>query len=134
MTTTSFYPVIPCDDPAASAAFYREELGFAVRFESDWYVSLALGEWELALLRWDHETVPEGHRRAVTGLILNLEVDDVDAHYARLVTDGGRTPLLALRDEPFGQRHFIVAAPDGVLLDVITPIEPSAEFLAAFGG
>jgi hypothetical protein len=28
--------------------------------------------------------------------------------------------------------QFIVAAPDGVLLDVIEPIEPSAELAAAF--
>jgi hypothetical protein len=29
--------------------------------------------------------------------------------------------MLAARNEAFGQRHFIVAAPDGVLVDVITP-------------
>jgi hypothetical protein len=33
-----------------------------------------------------------------------------------------------LRDEDFGQRHFITADPNGVLIDVIKPIPPSAEF------
>jgi hypothetical protein len=32
----------------------------------------------------------------------------------------------------FGQRHFIIAAPDGVLVDVITPIEPGPEFAEQF--
>lgn len=40
--------------------------------------------------------------------------------------------LLALRDEPFGQRHFITRDPGGVLIDVVKPIEPSAEFLAQY--
>ncbi len=36
--------------------------------------------------------------------------------------------LVALRDEPHGQRHFITQDPNGVLIDVIRPIPPSAEF------
>ncbi|MEO0913921.1 MAG: glyoxalase, partial [Pseudomonadota bacterium] len=36
--------------------------------------------------------------------------------------------------EPFGQRHFITQAPCGALIDVITPIPPSAEFAAQFAG
>ncbi len=30
------------------------------------------------------------------------------------------------------QRHFIIEAPGGVLIDVIEPIEPSPEFAAAY--
>ena len=40
--------------------------------------------------------------------------------------------VLPLRSEDFGQRHFIVSDPGGVLVDVITPIEPSVEFAAAY--
>ena len=35
-------------------------------------------------------------------------------------------------DEPFGQRHFITADPNGVMIDVIKPIPPSAEFAAQY--
>ncbi|MCD1571165.1 VOC family protein [Agromyces mediolanus] len=132
MTVTSCYPVLMSDDVAATARFYREELGFEATFESDWYVSLRLGEWELAVLDRGHDTIPAGYGAAAAGVLLNLEVDDVDAVHARLVGERGLEPVLALRDEAFGQRHFIVAAPDGVLLDVIQPIPPSAEFLAAY--
>ena len=65
-------------------------------------------------------------------MIVNLEVDDVDALHARLSGEHGLKPVLALRDVDFGQRHFIVPAPDGVLLDVIQPIPPTAEYAAAY--
>ena len=37
-----------------------------------------------------------------------------------------------LRDEPFGQRHFMTHDPNGIYIDVIKPIPPSSEFLAQF--
>lgn len=40
--------------------------------------------------------------------------------------------MLSLRNEDFGQQHVIVAGPDAVLLDVIQPIAPSAEFAAVY--
>lgn len=134
MSVTSFYPVVVSRDPVSAADFYRDLLGFETVFETDWYVSLRLGAFELALLAHGHPTIPEGFRAPIAGgLLLNLEVNVVDAVYARLVTEHGLEPLLNLRDEPFGQRHFIVLAPDGVLLDIIQPIEPSPEFASAAG-
>ena len=44
----------------------------------------------------------------------------------------GLPVLRTLRDEDFGQRHFITADPNGVLIDVIKPIEPSAAFLGQY--
>ena len=37
-----------------------------------------------------------------------------------------------IQDEDFGQRHFITADPNGVLIDVIKPIPPSAEYAALY--
>jgi len=132
MRVTSFYPVIMVDDVAASARFYREVLGFETTFESDWYVSLRFEGGELAVLDRTHETIPDGFRMPVAGLLLNIEVDHAATEHARLVGDVGLVERLALRDEDFGQRHFIVEAPGGVLIDVIEPIEPSGEFAAAY--
>ena len=133
MTLTSSYPVLLTRDVAATAAFYKDHFGFAVNFEADWYVSLKRDRWELAILDTTHETIPAAYRGpAATGLLVNLEVDDVDAEYARLVLDGPLDPVLPIRSESFGQRHFIVAGPDGVLVDVITPIEPGAEYAEQF--
>ena len=134
MEITSFYPVLVVADVAESASFYREEVGFEVTFESDWYVSLRFPGGELAILDHTHETIPAGFREPARGLLLNIEVEDATAAYATLVGERGLVERLALRDEAFGQRHFIVEAPGGVLLDVIEPIEPAAAYADAFAG
>lgn len=131
MSVTSFYPVLMSNDVAKASAFYREVLGFEVTFESDWYVSLRLEAFELAILAHDHETIPEGYRAMPQGVLVNLEVDNVDEVHEQL-SQAGVEVVQPLRDEAFGQRHVIVAAPDGVLLDVIQPIPPSEEFAAAY--
>ncbi|MGR6922803.1 VOC family protein [[Actinomadura] parvosata] len=132
MRLSSFYPVICTAKVAESTDFYVRLFGFEVTFEADWYVSLRRGPYELALLDHAHPTLPAAYRRPVTGLLLNFEVDDVDAEWGRLVAGEGLVPELALRDEDFGQRHFIVADPNGVLIDVITPIAPSEEFAGGY--
>ncbi len=71
--------------------------------------------------------MPEGFRKPVQGLILNFEMDDVDTEYARLQAAG--LPIhVPLRDEEFGQRHFITSDPNGVLIDFIKIIPPSEAF------
>ncbi|WP_405647183.1 VOC family protein [Streptomyces uncialis] len=135
-TLGGFYPVICTRDVAASRDFYIRHLGFAVTFEADWYVSLHRPDaphYELALLDPAHPTVPEGYRTPVRGgLLLNFEVADVDAEHRRLVGGAGLTELLAPRTEEFGQRHFIVAAPDGVLIDVITVVPAEGEYVGQY--
>ncbi|MBO6675472.1 MAG: VOC family protein [Rhizobiales bacterium] len=134
MKSTQYYPVIQTMDVAGTTAFYVENLDFKPTFESDWYVHLQSSEDEkvnIAVLRGDHETIPEEGRGTITGLILNFEVEDPDAVYER--AQKAELPILkTLRDEPFGQRHFITKDPNGVLIDVIKPIPPSPEFLAQY--
>ncbi|MEU8246838.1 VOC family protein [Nonomuraea sp. NPDC048916] len=132
MDLSSFYPVICTAQMAESKDFYVRLLGFEVTFEADWYVSLRRGSYELALLDHTHPTLPQAYRRPVAGLLLNVEVADVDAEWERLVVGEGLAPELPLRDEEFGQRHFIVPDPNGVLIDVITPITPSEEYAAQY--
>ena len=45
---------------------------------------------------------------------------------------GKRPEHATLRDEAFGQRHFIAADPNSVMIDVIKPIPPSAEHAAQY--
>ncbi|WP_456598868.1 VOC family protein [Blastococcus sp. SYSU DS0616] len=133
MSVTSVYPVLMSHDVEATAGFFRQHLGFQPTFESDWYVSLRRERWELAVLDPDHPTVPASHRgAAAAGVLVNIEVDDVDAEYRRLVLDAGLTAVLPLRTEAFGQRHFVLAGPEGVLVDVITVIPPSEEYVDSY--
>jgi len=134
MKTTSYYPVIQTADVARTAGFYREHFGFVALFEIDWYVHLQSSEDEsvnLAILRYDHETIPDEARKLSQGLILNFEVEDPDTVYAAAQRAG--LPILrSLRDEEFGQRHFITKDPNGVLIDVIKPIPPSEVFADSY--
>lgn len=131
MALRSSYPVLATRDVGGAARFWTELFGFEPTFTSEWYVSLRRDAWEIAVLDADHTTIPPTHRgRTSAGVLINLEVEDVDAEHERL---RDLVPIvLPLRSEPFGQRHFIAQGPDGVLVDVITPIPPSAEFAAAF--
>lgn len=134
MKVRSYYPVIMTGDVAATAAFYRRHFGFVALFQADWYVHLQLegdASVNLAVLDGDHATIPPQGRGRAAGLLLNFEVNDVDAVYQRLV-GAGLPVLLGLRDEDFGQRHFITADPNGVLIDIITPIAPSADYAALY--
>jgi uncharacterized glyoxalase superfamily protein PhnB len=134
MKSYSYYPVLMTGDVAGTAAFYVEHFQFRPLFTSDWYVHLQSAEDEgvnLGIVQGDHETIPEEARGRASGLLINFEVSDPDAVYERAMASG--LPILrTLRDEPFGQRHFITRDPNGVLIDVIKPIPPSAEFLAQY--
>jgi catechol 2,3-dioxygenase-like lactoylglutathione lyase family enzyme len=134
MLTTSFYPVLLSSDVPSASAFYQRHLGFRPLYEADWYVHLqsaANPQTNLAIVAKDHPTIPALAQGRTGGVILNFEVEDVDQQHDRLQAEG--VPIaLNLRDEDFGQRHFILSGPDGVLIDVIKPIPPSAEHAALY--
>ena len=131
---SNLYPLIQVRDVAATAAFYIQHFGFTPVFESDWYVQLRGGDRqnELAIIGFDHESIPPAGRQPTSGLILSFEVADAAADTVRLA-DAGVPIVQALRDEVFGQRHFIAADPNGIFVDVITPIEPDPDWLAQQG-
>ena len=135
MIISQFYPVIMTSEVAKTAAFYRSHFNMVALFESDWYVHLQSSQDErvnLAVLDGNHESVPEKNRgQQAAGMLLNFEVEDVDTVHAQLLANG-LPMLLSLRNEAWGQRHFITQDPNGVMIDVIMPIPPSEEFAAQY--
>jgi len=134
MKCTQYYPVIQTNDVAATRAFYVDNFRFKVSFDADWYCHLQSSEdptVNVAILQGDHDTIPAEGRGTINGLILNFEVEDVDAEFQRL-EQAGLPMLKTLTNEVFGQRHFITRDPNGVLIDVIKPIPPSGEFAAQY--
>ena len=133
MKMLSLYPLLLVTNVDATARFYEQHLGFVRVFDSDWYVhmrSSAKDHIELAVIAYDHDTIPEISRKPTSGLLLSFEVEDAAAEHARL-TAAGVEVVQPLRDEVFGQRHFIATDPNGILLDIITPIEPDPDWLKA---
>ena len=133
MKTQSFYPLLQIDDIETAAQFYEQHLGFIRVFSSDWYIHLrASGDlpFEVAFIVPNHETIPPEGRGTTRNMMLSLYVEDAGLEHDRL-TSAGVTIVQPLRDELFGQRHFIAADSNGILIDIITAIEPDPEWLKA---
>lgn len=131
----SLFPDICSNAIEESKEFYMSLLGLEPVFAIDWYVQLQSPfnkNLQIAFVRPDHASVPAGFRDSARGVIVTVEMDDVDALYQR-ARDLGCEIVVELRDEAWGQRHFMVRDPNGLLLDLVQMIEPTREFLKAHG-
>jgi catechol 2,3-dioxygenase-like lactoylglutathione lyase family enzyme len=109
-------------DEAASAAFVKAHLGFAEEMAADGFVSLSRPDagFNLVFLRTGLATFKpahlQGHR--ADGLLLVFVVEDVDAQYSRLQQEG--VPITTpIETEPWGERYFQVADPNGVIYQLV---------------
>jgi catechol 2,3-dioxygenase-like lactoylglutathione lyase family enzyme len=131
----SLFPDICTDDVAASRDFYVSLFGFRVAFEIAWYVQLqsrADPRLQLAFVKRDHASVPAGFGAPPRGVLVTIETQDVDAVHARARALGAEI-VYALRDEVWGQRHFMAKDPNGLLVDVVQLIPAAPEFLREHG-
>ena len=112
-------------DVGSSIAFYRSLLDLDVLIDHGWYAELGAGGQALiAFVQSGHETVPEVTATRPRGVLVSFEVDDADAAYAIAATL--RCLVLVEPVAELGQRHFMVADPDGVVVDVIERIALTA--------
>ncbi len=112
---------------AETRAFFEGKLGFKPMFESDWFVLLALAGRQIALLKPEQAGQAPLFRRAYPGhgAWITFAVPDVDEIHRRAQAAG--IPIaVPLRDEPWGERHFSVVAPNGLALDFVTYQGPLA--------
>lgn len=134
MQFTQHSTTLLTDDVPASRDFHTRHFGWRVTSDAGFFVSLRHGEqpYELCVMQREHAVVPEGFRTSAAGLILAYLVEDAAAQAERLVGEGVGL-LTPVTDEPYGQRHFFVADPGGVLIDIVEPIAPDPAWLAAHG-
>lgn len=112
---------------AETKAFYIDRLGFELVFENEFYVLLTGFGDQISFLLPRHPTQAPIFQPAFAGhgIYLTVDVEDVDAEYARIKARG--VPMeVDLRDEPWGDRHFAVLDPNGVGIDFVTYSEPGA--------
>lgn len=117
----SLFPDICSDDLAASQNFYRDLLGFEVIFENAWYVQMQHPRRpaaQIAFVARDHQSVPKAYQARAHGVLVTVELDDVDACHAHARALGVAL-VYPLVSEVWGQRHFMVADPNGLLVDVV---------------
>lgn len=116
-------------DFAASLKFWRDivELPVSYSDESMSYAHFKLGETGLELFGREEFVsaigeVPSTNTSAERQVVLNFQVDDVDATYARLV-ERGATSVFGPQDRPaWGARAAHFSDPDGHLLEIYTPL------------
>ena len=112
--------------------FYSSFLGFEVVLQLDWYVHLRAGSGaiDVAFLHPRHPTQPFPMRDPLKGggVWISLEVEDARREQERLAM-AGVSIVTPLRDEIWGERHFIIRDPAGVLLNIAQRIEPQEDYL-----
>jgi lactoylglutathione lyase len=124
------YTIIYVPDVAASLEFFERAFGFSRRFlhESGTYGELATGETTLAFAA--HElgdlNFPGGHVAAhdskqPLGFEVAFVTDDVAAAHARAIA-AGAIEMAPPSQKPWGQIVSYVRCPDGVLVELCTPV------------
>jgi uncharacterized glyoxalase superfamily protein PhnB len=110
-------------------AFYCDHFGFKTTFEAENYLGLVSedGTCELSFM----PTMGCGPSAEAAGLTLCLEVEDVDAEYARLGKEGVAF-VEGPRDNPWGDRSAIAVDPIGVSVYIYKVITPSPEYAKHF--
>ena len=129
----SLFPVFVTENLVRAKKFYVEHLGFKIVFGVEWYVQLhseRVDEAPLELafmlpnLEDQHPSVRPGF--SGDGVILTLDFEDVDAIYEELIArEAIQEFVIDIKDEPWGQRHFMFRDPVGILVDAVQTIAPS---------
>jgi catechol 2,3-dioxygenase-like lactoylglutathione lyase family enzyme len=121
LAVTRLLPNICTDKMEETRDFYAGLLGFIVGFEHQgWYVQMASPadpRLQIGIMRRDHEFTPKEFQREAQGVIISVQVEDVDAAYAATLARGFSIAH-ELRDEGFGMRRFMVADPNGLLVNL----------------
>lgn len=109
-------------------AFYQEYLGFDVVFENEFYVLLQTpgGHAQLSFLLPNHPSQQTLFQTPFQGqgMYLTIEVEDVDTLYAQLRAKEVEIKI-AIRDEPWGDRHFAIQDPNGIGIDLVKYTAPN---------
>jgi uncharacterized glyoxalase superfamily protein PhnB len=118
------------DDPKESAEFLRRHLGFATEMEADGFISLGREDAgsNVVFLKTGLETFKpaELRGRRADGLLMVFVVDDIDAEYERVRSEGADI-VTPIETEPWGERFFQMRDPNGVIIQLVEWVEASED-------
>lgn len=77
----------------------------------------------------NHETQPPIFQPKFEGkgMFYTIEIDNADQELEKLLKAGVKISL-SVRDEPWGERHFAIEDPNGIVINVSQPIPPTGEY------
>jgi len=114
MAVKRIVPNIDLSNPEGAKAFYRDVLGLEPVMDLGWILTFASDvptTPQISVAREGGAGTPVPH--------ISVEVDDVDAVYARAQAFGSEI-VLDLRDEDWGVRRFYVRDPAGKILNILS--------------
>lgn len=110
------------DDVTASATFIKQHFGFTEEMSAEGFVSLSRSDagFNLIFLKTGLETFKPASMRGhqADGLLIVFVVDDIDAEYTRLKTEGVAITT-SIETESWGERFFQVTDPNGVVIQLV---------------
>jgi uncharacterized glyoxalase superfamily protein PhnB len=112
MTIRRVVPNVQSSEIEAGVAFYGL-LGFDEVMNLGWVVTMASPSNPTA------QVTLVGPDQSGIHADMSVEVDDVDAAHATMVSHGAEI-VYALRDEPWGVRRFFVRDPNGAVVNVVS--------------
>lgn len=129
ISAARFFPVLTTDRITECVDFYHRHFGFDVVFEADWYVHL-LSETglQLGFLKPNHSSQPEFLHGAYRGegVVYSFDVEDVDQEFRKL-RDSDVEILYQVTTETWGQRHFMIRDPGGMIIDIVQSVPPAED-------
>ena len=111
-----------------SKEFYTSLFDFEIAYDSDWFIHLLSKEkgLELGIINKTSEIKPPSISRKVDGMYLTFVVDDTNEIF-EMARSQGFTIVEEPKDTSYGQRRLLVQDPNGVVIDVSSPI-PDFQF------
>lgn len=117
MNFSALYPVLCVDDPVRAAESFTNAFGLQPVFKEDWYVHLKNNNFQIGFVRDTHDSIPKGMVPRSQGNFVTIDSNDVNQAWITLKDKF--EVIVPIKDEPWGQRHFVCRLYDGVMVDVV---------------
>ena len=117
------YAMVNVSDMGRSVAFYRDVLGFPLKFESPGWSELQTGDTTVAL----HLAGPPAGRPPAEPMAgtcsLGFSVEDLDAAHRELTRRGARFTVPPTEQKDEGIRLAVCVDPDGLPISLAQPLK-----------
>lgn len=125
----AMFPVLVADNLEAIKEFYQGVFGFEVIFyDPNFYLHLASPNngIQLGFLMPNHASQPAFLHSIMSadGFVISLEVKDATLAYAE-AQKIALNFVIGLKEEEWGQVHFIIQDPAGFRIDVVQHLDPA---------
>lgn len=115
------HPLTVTEKLSETAEFYKKYFDFNEVFTSDWYIQLVHKNGaEIGVMAPNLPNQPQILHKAHSGngIVFTFETENAKAVFDQLKAKAA--PIVQeLKDEEWGQRHFILEDPSGVYVDVV---------------